>query len=48
MEKESSIHVSNVMIYCEKCTKPVRTGTKVLEDGKKVRFCKKCDEVIDK
>lgn len=48
MEMESSIHVSNVMIYCEKCTKPVRTGKKVLENGKKVRFCRKCDEVIDK
>jgi large subunit ribosomal protein L24 len=48
MEKESSIHVSNVMIYCEKCSKAVRVGKKILEDGKKVRFCRKCDEVIDK
>jgi len=48
MEKESSIHVSNVMTYCEKCTKPIRTGKKILEDGKKVRFCKKCQEVLDK
>ena len=48
MERESSIHVSNVMIYCEKCSKPVRVGKKMLEDGKKVRFCKKCDEVLDK
>ena len=48
MERESSIHVSNVMIYCEKCSKPVRTGNKILDDGKKVRFCRKCQEVIDK
>ncbi len=48
MEREGALHVSNVMIYCEKCSKPVRTGTKVLEDGKKVRFCRKCEEVIDK
>jgi large subunit ribosomal protein L24 len=48
MEKESPIHVSNVMIYCEKCSKPVKVGKKVLEDGKKVRFCRKCEEVIDK
>ncbi|MBP8626407.1 MAG: 50S ribosomal protein L24 [Syntrophorhabdaceae bacterium] len=48
MERESPIHISNVMIYCEKCSKPVRVGRKILEDGKKVRFCKKCDEVIDK
>ncbi len=48
MERESPIAVSNVMIYCEKCSKPVRVGTKVLEDGKKVRFCKRCSEVLDK
>jgi large subunit ribosomal protein L24 len=48
IEKESLIHVSNVMFFCEKCSKPVRIGTKILEDGKKVRFCKKCNEVIDK
>ncbi|MCX8109631.1 MAG: 50S ribosomal protein L24 [Syntrophorhabdaceae bacterium] len=48
MERESPIHISNLMIYCEKCSKPVRVGRKILEDGKKVRFCKKCNEVIDK
>ncbi|MCX8021954.1 MAG: 50S ribosomal protein L24 [Syntrophorhabdaceae bacterium] len=48
MEKEGPIHVSNVMIYCEKCSKPVRTGIKILEDGKKARYCKKCSELIDK
>src|SRR5512133_1919306 len=48
MEKESPIHVSNVMIYCEKCSKPAKTGSKMLENGNKVRFCRKCDEVIDK
>jgi large subunit ribosomal protein L24 len=48
MERESPIHVSNVMIYCEKCTKPVRVGSKALEDGARVRFCRKCGEVIDK
>jgi len=48
MERESPIAVSNVMIYCDKCSKPVRLGNKILEDGKKVRYCKKCDEVLDK
>lgn len=48
LERESPIHVSNVMIYCEKCAKPVRVGRKILEDGRKVRYCKKCNEVIDK
>jgi len=48
MEKEGMIHVSNVMIYCEKCSKPVRVGTRILEDGKKIRICKKCNEAVDK
>lgn len=48
MERESTIAVSNVMVYCEKCAKPVRLGSRLLEDGKKVRFCKKCGEVLDK
>jgi len=48
MERESPIHVSNVMLYCDKCAKAVRVGTKVLEDGKKARYCKRCDEVFDK
>jgi len=48
MERESPIHVSNVMLYCDKCGKAVRVGTKVLEDGKKARYCKRCDEVFDK
>ena len=48
MERESPIHVSNVMIFCDKCAKAVRVGTKILEDGKKTRYCKKCDEVLDK
>jgi large subunit ribosomal protein L24 len=48
VEKEAVIHVSNVMLFCEKCQKPVRTLTKVLDDGKKTRVCKKCGEAFDK
>jgi large subunit ribosomal protein L24 len=47
IEKEAPLNVSNVMIICPKCNKPVRTGRKFLEDGKKVRHCNKCGEVID-
>lgn len=47
IEKEASIHISNVMVVCPKCDKPVRTGKKFLEDGRKVRYCKKCGEVIE-
>ncbi len=47
IEKESPIHISNVMLVCPKCNKPIRIGNKLLESGKKVRVCKKCQEVID-
>jgi large subunit ribosomal protein L24 len=48
IEKESPIHIANLMLVCGKCAEPARVGNKVLEDGSKVRFCKKCGEVMDK
>lgn len=48
IEKESPIHISNVMLICPDCNKPTRVGTTVLSDGKKVRVCKKCKGVIDR
>lgn len=48
VEKEALIHLSNVMLFCTKCQKPVRAKASVLEDGKKVRLCKKCGESFDK
>lgn len=47
IEKEAPIHISNVMLLCPKCNKPTRIGNRFLESGKKVRVCKKCQEVID-
>ena len=47
IELESPLHVSKVMIICSKCTKPARVGLRFLEDGKRVRFCRACSEVID-
>lgn len=47
-EKEAPIHISNVMMYCSKCTKPVRVKKAVLENGEKVRLCVKCGEAFDK
>ena len=41
LRKEGSISASNVMLYCSKCDKGGRTGVKVLENGNKVRVCKK-------
>ena len=48
IEKESPIHISNLMLVCGKCAEETRVGKKVLEDGSKVRFCKKCGEILDK
>ncbi|MBW2057860.1 MAG: 50S ribosomal protein L24 [Deltaproteobacteria bacterium] len=48
IEKEGSLHLSNLMLICESCNKPVRIGIKQLEDGKRARYCKKCGEMIDK
>lgn len=47
IEKEAPLHVSNLMLICPKCTKTVRAGMKILEDGSKVRVCKKCGEAIE-
>lgn len=47
VEKEAPIHASNVMMVCGKCNKGTRVGIKIFEDGKKVRICKKCNEILD-
>ena len=47
VKQEIPIFASKVMRVCEKCHKPARFGTQVLEDGKKVLYCKKCNEVND-
>ena len=47
IEKEAPLHISNVMIVCNKCTEPTRIGKRILEDGSKVRVCKKCGESMD-
>ena len=46
VEKEAPIHISNLMIICSKCAEPTRIGKRILDDGSKVRVCKKCGEVI--
>lgn len=47
IDLEAPINVSNVMLLCGKCNHPTRVGFTALEDGKKVRVCRKCKEVID-
>ena len=48
VEKEASIDLSNVMIMCDRCNAPARIGTRLLEDGSKVRLCRRCGEAIDR
>ena len=47
VEKTMPMNISNLMIMCNSCVKPTRIGIKILEDGKRVRICKKCDQQID-
>lgn len=47
VEKEAPLEISNVMFACNKCNAGVRIGYKLLEDGKKIRVCKKCGEIVD-
>ena len=47
IETEAPIDWSNVMVVCNKCVKPVRIKMQQLDDGKKVRVCRKCNEQID-
>lgn len=41
------VDISNVQVICTKCKKAARVTVKVTEDKKRVRVCKKCNEVID-
>jgi large subunit ribosomal protein L24 len=47
VEKEGPVHVANLMVVCGKCGDAARLGRKMLEDGKRVRFCKKCGEILE-
>lgn len=46
VQKESTIHLSNLALFCRTCNKPSRTGINTLADGTRSRFCKRCKEVI--
>lgn len=47
IEREGPINRSAVMLVCPACSRPIRVGYKFV-DGKKVRYCRKCGEAIDK
>ncbi|MBP2033113.1 large subunit ribosomal protein L24 [Clostridium algifaecis] len=46
IHKEASIYSSKVMLYCDKCKNVTRISNKILDDGTKVRVCKKCGETF--
>ena len=48
VEREASLHASNVQVVCPECGEPTRIGRRILEDGRKVRVCRKCHGVVDK
>jgi large subunit ribosomal protein L24 len=48
VKMEAPVKASKVMLVCPSCGKPTRVGRAFLDDGKKVRLCKKCGEIVDK
>jgi large subunit ribosomal protein L24 len=48
VEREASLHVSNVQLVCPECSEPTRIGRRLLDDGRRVRYCRKCNGVVDK
>lgn len=47
VEKESPVHISNVMLMCPSVHKPTRVGRRKLEDGRHVRVARVSGEVVD-
>ncbi|MDH3911254.1 MAG: 50S ribosomal protein L24 [Rhodospirillales bacterium] len=47
IEKEASLHISNVAHIDPKTSEPTRVGYKVIDDGRKVRYAKRSGEIID-
>ena len=47
IEREAPIAWANVALLCQACNKPTRVGFRMLSDGRKVRYCRKCDANLD-
>lgn len=47
LPKEASIHVSNLMVVCKRCDEKTRVGYSMMQDGRKVRVCRSCNELLD-
>ena len=47
IEREAPISLANVMLVCSKCGKPTRVAYRFIENGQKVRACRRCGEIVD-
>ena len=48
IKQEGALNISNVKLICNKCNKPTTVKREKIKEGKRVRVCKKCKEIIDK
>jgi large subunit ribosomal protein L24 len=47
IEREAPLHISNVMVVCKSCSKPTRVALRFRDDGRKIRYCRRCDQALD-
>jgi large subunit ribosomal protein L24 len=47
IEREAPLHMSNVMIVCKSCSKPTRVTFRFRDDGRKIRYCRRCNQALD-
>lgn len=47
IQQEAPLALSNVVLVCNKCNAPTKVKRAILEDGRKVRVCRKCNETVD-
>jgi large subunit ribosomal protein L24 len=48
VEREAPVSASNVQLVCPECGSAARIGRRLLDDGRRVRYCVKCKGVVDK
>jgi len=46
IKRENPINISNLAVFCKRCSRATKVGNSLLKDGTKSRFCKKCNEVF--
>ncbi len=46
IQREATVDISNLAVVCKGCAQAARIGIDVLKDGSRVRYCKKCKEVL--